>query len=131
MKRFNPVFVKIFEDGKVKQISFLEAIKSNGSYPELKEEEGALSLKDIIKESKEQKKGPIVVFPEVWINYIFIHITNLFFFIKYNNLILKIFRIKKGTTTNGKGLLKFLPVFKEFTPKDDITLHVYSIKYAI
>ncbi|KAL6595934.1 hypothetical protein U3516DRAFT_646460 [Neocallimastix sp. 'constans'] len=96
--KFNPVFVKIFEDGKVKQISFLEAIKNNGSYPELKEEEGAVSLKDIIKESKEQKKGPIVVFPE-------------------------------GTTTNGKGLLKFLPVFKEFTPKDDITLHVYSIKY--
>lgn len=98
MFRFNPTFVKIFENGKVKPISFLEAIKITGSYPELKEEENAVSLKDIIKESKEKKIGPIVVFPE-------------------------------GTTTNGRGLLKFLPVFKDFSPKDNINLHVYSIKY--
>jgi len=98
MFRFNPTFVKIFESGKIKPISFLNAIKFTGSYPELKEEENAVSLKDIIKESKEKKIGPIVIFPE-------------------------------GTTTNGRGLLKFLPVFKDFTPKDDINVHVYSIKY--
>jgi len=96
--KFNPTFIKIYENGKVKPISFLEAIKITGSYPELKEEEGIVTLKDIIKESKEKKTGPIVVFPE-------------------------------GTTTNGKGLLKFLPVFKDFTPKDELVLHVYSIKY--
>jgi len=96
--KYNPTFVKIFENGKVKPVSFLEAIKLNGSYPELKEEEGSVTLKDVIKNSKEKKMGPIIIFPE-------------------------------GTTTNGKGLLKFLPVFKDFTPKDDITLHVYSIKY--
>jgi len=43
----------------------LEALNITGTYPELKEEEGAVSLKDIIKESKEKKTGPIVVFPEV------------------------------------------------------------------
>jgi len=96
--KFNPIYVKIYENGKVKSLSFLEAIKITGSYPELKEEEGAVSLKDIIKKSKEKKTGPIVVFPE-------------------------------GTTTNGKGLLKFLPVFKDFSPKDELVLHVYSIKY--
>jgi len=98
LSKFNPIFVKIFETGKVKPVSFLEAIKNIGSYPQLKEEEGAISLKDVINESKKNKMGPIIVFPE-------------------------------GTTTNGKGLLKFLPVFKDFTPKDDITLHVYTIKY--
>lgn len=97
--RFNPTFVKVYENGKVKPISVKEALADTGSYPTLKEEEGAVTIKELSKSCQEKKNGPIVVFPE-------------------------------GTTTNGKGILKFVPVFSDITTDDNLPIHIYSIKYA-
>lgn len=66
--RFDPVFTQIYpETLTVRKVSFWEALRLSGSYPELSPPEGVetLPLLDFVKAMHKKGSGPVVVFPEV------------------------------------------------------------------
>ncbi|KAJ8323753.1 hypothetical protein BDV3_001777 [Batrachochytrium dendrobatidis] len=97
----SPVFLHISSNGMVRQISFWEALMEAGNYPDLDDEPDKVTFVDFIK--------------------------------KYNksSCVAPIVIFPEGTTSNGRGLLKFMNVFKDMNPDElDIQIHVTGIKYV-
>ncbi|CAG8596930.1 18663_t:CDS:2, partial [Acaulospora morrowiae] len=100
--RFNPVFTQIYSTtNTLRPISLWTAIRLTGSYPEL-EPSGdvkTFSLRELVKEAKDNQWGPIVVFPE-------------------------------GTTSNGRALLKFIPIFKDLSISTlNFSIYILTLRY--
>ncbi|KAG0306833.1 hypothetical protein BGZ98_001631, partial [Dissophora globulifera] len=65
--RYDPVFTQIYpETLTVREVSFWEALRLSGSYPELSPPEGVktLPLLEFVKTMHKKGAGPVVVFPE-------------------------------------------------------------------
>ncbi|KAI7818294.1 hypothetical protein BC939DRAFT_463527 [Gamsiella multidivaricata] len=100
--RYDPVFTQIYPATlTVRQISFWEALRLSGSYPESSPPEGVetLPILDFVKAMHKKGAGPVVVFPE-------------------------------GTTTNNRAILKFVPIFTKCSvPETSINIGVLALKY--
>ncbi|ORZ22801.1 hypothetical protein BCR41DRAFT_15223 [Lobosporangium transversale] len=100
--RYNPVFTQIYlQTLTVREVTFWEALRLSGSYPELSPPEGVETwpLLDFVKAMHSKGAGPVVVFPE-------------------------------GTTTNNRAILKFVPIFKSCSvPETSIDITVMALKY--
>ncbi|KAG0363453.1 hypothetical protein BGZ54_008154 [Gamsiella multidivaricata] len=99
---YDPVFTQIYPATlTVRQISFWEALRLSGSYPESSPPEGVetLPILDFVKAMHKKGAGPVVVFPE-------------------------------GTTTNNRAILKFVPIFTKCSvPETSINIGVLALKY--
>ncbi|KAF9914786.1 hypothetical protein BX616_007563 [Lobosporangium transversale] len=102
VNRYNPVFTQIYlQTLTVREVTFWEALRLSGSYPELSPPEGVETwpLLDFVKAMHSKGAGPVVVFPE-------------------------------GTTTNNRAILKFVPIFKSCSvPETSIDITVMALKY--
>nr|KAJ3420393.1 Calcipressin-1 [Polyrhizophydium stewartii] len=81
--RFTPTFLHISSSGLVRPLSFWQALFSAGEYPNLDDQRDTTHLADFLKQQSLLKHTPPIVV------------------------------FPEGTTSNGRGLLKFLPVFKD------------------
>ncbi|KAG0234971.1 hypothetical protein BGX31_004396 [Mortierella sp. GBA43] len=100
--RYDPVFTQIYSETlTVRKVSFWEALRLSGSYPELSPPAGVetLPLLDFVKAMHKKGTGPVVIFPE-------------------------------GTTTNNRAILKFVPIFKDCAvPETSINIRIIALKY--
>lgn len=103
VKRFNPVFTQIFMDtNKVKIISLWEAIRLVGKMPESKPSSSEDTLYTVQELSQKASKG------------------------KWGPVVV----FAEGTTTNGRALLKFAPVFEDYrADQKDGHFHIMAFKY--
>ncbi|CAO0803702.1 unnamed protein product [Mucor circinelloides] len=101
--RFNPVFTQIFMDtNKVKIISLWEAIRLVGKMPESKPSSSEDTLYAVQELSQKASKG------------------------KWGPVVV----FAEGTTTNGRALLKFAPVFEDYrADQKDGHFHIMAFKY--
>lgn len=68
LHRYDPVFTQMYSTTlTVRQITFWEALRQAGSYPELSPPEGieTFPLLDFVKDMHKSGSGPVVIFPEV------------------------------------------------------------------
>ncbi|KAI8603957.1 hypothetical protein EDD21DRAFT_367656 [Dissophora ornata] len=100
--RYDPVFTQIYPSTlTVRKISFWEALRLSGSYPEMSPPEGVetMPLLEFVKAMHKTGAGPVVIFPE-------------------------------GTTTNNRAILKFVPIFKDCSlPETSINISILALKY--
>ncbi|KAF8937875.1 hypothetical protein BGZ58_002024 [Dissophora ornata] len=99
---YDPVFTQIYPSTlTVRKISFWEALRLSGSYPEMSPPEGVetMPLLEFVKAMHKTGAGPVVIFPE-------------------------------GTTTNNRAILKFVPIFKDCSlPETSINISILALKY--
>eukprot|EP00842_Homolaphlyctis_polyrhiza_P006551 jgi/Hompol1/6898/HPOL_005117-RA len=97
--RYAPMFTHVSASGKIRLISFWQALFTAGEYPNLEDEQDSMTLNELIAHaSSKSQVAPIVIFPE-------------------------------GTTSNGRGILKFLPVFKDFVADSNVLFELVGFKY--
>ncbi|KAK3819613.1 MAG: hypothetical protein J3Q66DRAFT_335040 [Benniella sp.] len=100
--RFDPVFTQLYpETLTVRRISFWKALTLSGSYPELSPPEGVETLPLLDFVKAMHKKGSGPVVV-----------------------------FPEGTTTNNRAILKFVPIFKDWSvPETSINIKIMAIKY--
>ncbi|KAK3811457.1 MAG: hypothetical protein J3R72DRAFT_463406 [Linnemannia gamsii] len=100
--RFDPVFTQMYSTTlTVRQITLWEALRQAGSYPELSPPEGVETLPLLDFVKDMHKKGSGPVV---------------------------IF--PEGTTTNNRAILKFVPIFKDWSvPETSIEIKIMALKY--
>ncbi|KAI8930343.1 hypothetical protein BC831DRAFT_440152 [Entophlyctis helioformis] len=100
--RYAPVFLHVAANGHVRPMTFWQALSSAGSYPDLDDAKDLVKLGDYIKQIT---KSAVFVPPIVV--------------------------FPEGTTSNGRGLLKFLPVFKDVDLDElNVQIHIVGLKYV-
>ncbi|KAF9435802.1 hypothetical protein BGZ76_005486 [Entomortierella beljakovae] len=100
--RYDPVFTQIYSDTlTVRRVSVWEAILLSGSYPEPSPPAGVEAL-------------PLMDFIKV------MHKKG------HGPVVL----FPEGTTTNNRAILKFVPIFKDFTvPETSVNITIITLKY--
>ncbi|KAL2916322.1 hypothetical protein HK105_204078 [Polyrhizophydium stewartii] len=99
--RFTPTFLHISSSGLVRPLSFWQALFSAGEYPNLDDQRDTTHLADFLKQQSLLKHTPPIVV------------------------------FPEGTTSNGRGLLKFLPVFKDMDLDElKIQIRIIGLKYV-
>ncbi|KAH6567340.1 hypothetical protein BASA62_006163 [Batrachochytrium salamandrivorans] len=95
-----PVFLHVSLNGNVRQLQFAEAMQLAGEYPRLDDSMDKLDLISFIKKCADSPFTPPIVL------------------------------FPEGTTSNGRGLLKFMPIFSKMNSEElGIQFHIVGLKY--